>query len=115
MRTRVTCSFSFEAAHRLPWHGGKCRRLHGHHYALEVTVEGPIGPDGVVVDFAELEEIVNKLVVARFDHQLLNDIVDNPTAELVAREAWELLEPSVPGLARLRLWETPGSSVELLA
>ena len=35
MRTRVSRSLAFEAAHHLPWHAGKCQRLHGHHYRLE--------------------------------------------------------------------------------
>jgi len=39
MRTLVTRSFTFEAAHQLPWHPGKCRDLHGHGYRLEVTPE----------------------------------------------------------------------------
>ena len=37
MRTLVTRSFTFEAAHQLPWHPRKCRDLHGHGYRLEVT------------------------------------------------------------------------------
>ena len=40
MRTAVTIATTFAAAHRLPEHGGKCQRLHGHTYGLEVTVEG---------------------------------------------------------------------------
>ena len=54
MRTRVTRSFTFEAAHRLPWHGGRCRDLHGHGYRLEVTVEGPVDANGVVIDFDDV-------------------------------------------------------------
>ncbi|MGH9063517.1 MAG: 6-carboxytetrahydropterin synthase QueD [Acidimicrobiales bacterium] len=114
MRVRVTKAFSFEAAHRLPWHPGKCRELHGHHYRFEVTVEGPVGPDGVVVDFDELATRVGEHIVARYDHRFLNELLDNPTAELLAAEIWKSLEADGLTLARLRLWETPDSSVELL-
>ena len=55
MRTSVTTSFTFEAAHQLPWHSGKCRNSHGHRYRLEVPVEGPIGPNGMVLDFVEVQ------------------------------------------------------------
>ena len=48
VKTSVTRSFTFEAAHQLPWHPGKCRELHGHGYRLEVTVEGPVGDNGMV-------------------------------------------------------------------
>ena len=113
-------SFTFEAAHQLPWHPGRCRNLHGHHYRLEVTVEGPVGPDGIVVDFDELAERFGGLVRDRYDHSYLNDLVDNPTAELVAADVWKRFEavPVETGTIRvvgLRLWETPDSSVELLA
>ena len=114
MRSRVTRSFAFEAAHQLPWHPGKCRRLHGHNYRFEVTVEGPLDENGVVLDFDELHEVVRREVVERYDHRYLNDLMENPTAELIAAEAWKQLEAAGLELAGLRLWETPDSSVELL-
>ena len=57
-RTRVTCTFTFEAAHRLAWHPGKCRNLHGHSYRLDVSVEGPLDANGVVLDFDTLQDVV---------------------------------------------------------
>ncbi|MHB1486024.1 MAG: 6-carboxytetrahydropterin synthase QueD [Acidimicrobiales bacterium] len=119
MRTRVTRSFSFDAAHQLDWHPGKCRRLHGHHYRLEVTIEGPMGPHGIVMDFDDLKGIVTKIVLDHYDHQFLNDFIDNPTAELVAQKIWSDLsgtELNSAGLALcgLRLWETPNCSVEIV-
>ena len=115
MRTRVTRSFCFEAAHQLPWHSGKCRRLHGHNYRLEVTVEGPVGENGVVMDFDDLSAVVHRELVDRYDHRYLNELIDNPTAEVVAHEAWKRLEAVGLPVVRLRLWETPESSVEILA
>ncbi len=115
MRTRVTRAFAFEAAHQLPWHPGKCRRLHGHNYRLEVTVERPLDDNGIVVDFDDLRDLVHREVVDRYDHQYLNDLLDNPTAELIAGDVWKRLEAAGLRPARLRLWETPDASVELLA
>lgn len=114
MRTRVTRSFTFEAAHFLPWHPGRCRDLHGHSYRLEVAVEGPVDENGVVLDFADLKTAVHDAVVSHYDHRLLNDLLDNPTAELVAADAWKRLEAAGLAPARVRLWETPTSSVEIL-
>jgi len=111
----VTRTFSFEAAHQLPWHPGRCRRLHGHHYRLEVTVEGPVGPNGVVVDFADVAAVAEREVVGPFDHSYLNDVMGNPTAELIAAEAWKRLEAAGLAVVALRLWETAESCVELLA
>lgn len=120
MRTRVTRTFTFDAAHELPWHPGRCRRLHGHTYRLEVSVEGPVGSHGIVTDFSDLDTVVRREVIDRLDHSFLNETLDNPTAENVAADIWKRLEQSGLGstslhLARLRLWETPDSSVELLS
>ncbi|MGI8807257.1 MAG: 6-carboxytetrahydropterin synthase QueD [Acidimicrobiales bacterium] len=114
MRTRVTRSFTFEAAHFLPWHPGQCRNLHGHSYRLEVAVEGPVDENGIVLDFADLQALVHREVVSHYDHTLLNDLLDNPTAEVVAADAWKRMEAAGLTLARVRLWETPTSSVEIL-
>lgn len=111
--TSVTCTFTFEAAHRLPWHSGKCRNLHGHSYRLDVTVAGPLDDNGVVIDFDRLREIVDHSVIAVWDHRDLNEVLDNPTAELLARRAWAILTDAGLSLASLRLWETDASSVEL--
>ncbi|MDQ3757734.1 MAG: 6-carboxytetrahydropterin synthase QueD [Actinomycetota bacterium] len=113
MRTRVTRSFAFEAAHQLPWHPGKCKRLHGHNYRFEVTVEGPLDARGVVVDFDDLHRVVEHEVLSRYDHQFLNDYFDNPTAEVVAHDLWKRVEAAGMNVVALRLWETPDSSVDL--
>ena len=110
----VSKEFSFDSAHFLTKYHGKCERLHGHTYRLRVTVEGPIGEDGMVVDFVELKRIVKEKVVERYDHQNLNDFFENPSAELIAKQIWEDLLPEFGGSAKLFeviLWETPESFV----
>lgn len=56
---KITKIFTFEAAHRLQSHEGKCRNLHGHSYKVEATVEGDQieeGPAaGMVLDFDKLK------------------------------------------------------------
>ena len=113
MPTSVIRTFGFEAAHQLPWHEGRCRNLHGHSYRLEVTVEGPLDEHGVVIDFADLKAVVQREVLDRYDHRYLNDLMDNPTAELIAQEIWKSLEASDLRVARIRLWETADCAVEV--
>src|SRR5437588_5200705 len=113
MRTSVTRSFTFEAAHQLPWHPGACHNLHGHGYRLEVTVEGPVAEHGVVVDFADVAAVVRREVIAHYDHAYLNDLFENPTAELIAHDAWKRLEANDLDVACVRLWETADSMVEV--
>lgn len=102
--------FKFEAAHFLPYHDGKCARVHGHSYRLEVALEGAIrsnGSDaGMVMDFGDLSAIVDAAVIQRIDHYSLNDFVDNPTCERVVMWIAEHLSDHLPQLHELVLWET---------
>jgi 6-pyruvoyltetrahydropterin/6-carboxytetrahydropterin synthase len=54
-------------------------------------------------------------VIDQWDHSDLNLVLDNPTAELLAARAWELLAEAGIPLVGIRLWETPQSWVELVA
>ena len=107
---RISKQFRFEAAHVLPHHPGKCSRLHGHSYRLEVVVEGPIqasGPAaGMVEDFDEIAKVVREHVIEALDHRSLNDVLENPTSELIVLWIWKRLAPHLRGLAELVLWET---------
>jgi 6-pyruvoyltetrahydropterin/6-carboxytetrahydropterin synthase len=125
-RLRLTKRVQFSAGHRLynpelsdEENGrlyGKCSNPggHGHNYTLDVTVEGELDPcTGMVVNFAELNETIQREVIDRFDHKNLNTEVDAmrglvPTAENIAVAIWNCLEPNVaPGrLVEVRVAET---------
>lgn len=76
-KIRLNKSFTFEASHALLNYDGKCRNIHGHSYKLEVTVIGePFSEkghpkDGLLIDFGDLKEIVNKEIIDIFDHTLI--------------------------------------------
>lgn len=104
---RVKRVFDFQAAHVLPGHPGKCKNLHGHSYRLIVSVDRPIDPGtGMAIDFGDLKAIVKREVVDVLDHRYVNDLIDNPTAEVMAEWTWRKLAPALPGLAEVELWET---------
>ena len=109
---RVRRRFRFEAAHRLPRHPGKCRELHGHSYELVVVVERPVDPEsGMAIDFSDMKAVVRKEVVDPLDHRMLNDVMENPTAEEIAVWAWNRLSGSLAGLVEVELHETRDCSV----
>ena len=112
---QIRKSFTFEAAHVLPHHPGKCARLHGHSYRLEVALEGPLQPTGpaagMVEDFEALSRVVEETVIEALDHRSLNDLMDNPTAENIVVWVWRRLGSKLPALAELVLWETPRACV----
>jgi len=107
----VKTRMQFDAAHRLArpdWTDeqnyalyGKCSNVngHGHNYVLEVAVEGDVDPEtGMVVNFYDLQRVVEREVFDKVDHRNLNVDVDFlrgivPTAENLARRFWEVIEP----------------------
>ena len=126
MKTAIlTKIFHFEAAHHLPGHRGKCARLHGHSYRLEVSLRGPIkeapgqSDHGMVMDFGDLAQIVRIAVLEQLDHSDLNEMTGlHTTAEHLAHWIWEaLVAAGLPEdlLYRVRLWETESGYVEITA
>ncbi len=88
----ITREFTFDAAHFLTDYYGKCERMHGHTYKLQVTLEGEVQPNGLVIDFVVLKRIVKKHVLEKLDHYVLNDVIENPSAERVVMWIWEQLK-----------------------
>lgn len=90
----------FAAAHALRGYAGKCARLHGHTFKIEVAVGGErLNELGMLVDFAELRRLLAG-VLEEVDHTNLNDHSEfqsqNPTAENLARFVFHRLDASLP-------------------
>ncbi len=122
----------FNAAHRLFVPGwtdeqnleqfGKCSNphYHGHNYELVVKVTGTPDPQtGYVINLSILSSIIQKHVLARFDHKNLNlDTQEfahlNPTAENIVFVIYEILRKQLDASLDLtvRLYETERNFVE---
>lgn len=114
----ITREFRFDAAHNLVNYKGKCENLHGHTYKLKVTLAGsPEKDSGMIIDFALLKKIVNERVIDKLDHNYLNNVLEQSTAENMIEWIWNELEGGLAGgnyvLHELTLWETESSSVTL--
>lgn len=114
----ITTRLEFDAGHRIPNHKSQCRNLHGHRYALEITLSGDIitaeniSENGMVMDFSDVKSIARSAVVDLWDHAFLvyqkdTEILDFlnslpnhktvvfptvPTAENMASEAFRILK-----------------------
>lgn len=114
----ITKRITFDAAHVLKnWVGSKCSRLHGHTWALEVTVSGPY-EDGYVIDFADLGDIIKTTIFTAWDHRYLNEVENlaDATAETLATIAFDRLSKVLPediNLVAIRLYETESCWVEV--
>jgi 6-pyruvoyltetrahydropterin/6-carboxytetrahydropterin synthase len=115
---QITTRLEFDAGHRIPDHKSQCRNLHGHRYALEITLSGDIinqektSENGMVMDFSDVKRIARESVVDVWDHaflvykddktvlDFLNSLPNHktvifpnvPTAENMAFEAFRILK-----------------------
>ena len=114
----LSAEAAFSASHTLPG-VDLCERLHGHDWRVRLTVrveENGLGPQGMGVDFREIESVV-KETVAGFDHQYLNDLEPFkehvPCAERVVQviyhSARDRLRKAAPHVSvqEVELWELP--------
>lgn len=113
MKCRLTKDFRFEAAQTLPSLPGdhKCKRMHGHSFMVEISVEGAVDEKiGWVYDHARISRVMEPLIET-LDHSYLNDIegLPNPTIENMAAWFWGKLSPHLPGLCEIVIHETPAA------
>ena len=115
--TVLDYEFTFDAAHRLMLHEGKCKHLHGHRYEVIVSVTRPDfdpykADNGMIVDFGVLKAAFKDSVDKVFDHATLLYLFDplseairsvdpeakihlsdgHPTVEVIANDIFNLLQ-----------------------
>ena len=130
---KLTSRYRFSASHRLDTAAlspeenrrlyGKCNNPHGHghDYVLDITVEGPVGEDGQVVNREALDAVVRERLLTRLDHKNLNADIPElagsvTTTENLAKLARRTLAEgwTLPArLARVRISETARNTFEL--
>lgn len=121
----ITKEVYFCYGHRLMNHAGKCRHLHGHSVKASVSIQSSdLDAQGMVCDFAEIKECVEKYVDAQLDHNfllhkddpLIPVLIENnerfwaldehPTAEVLSKMIYCHLQQSGFNVASVTLWET---------
>lgn len=79
-------SYSMECSHWLPLvaDGHKCKKMHGHSYILTFELSSETLVKGMVCDFGDVSRVVKGVITGVLDHTVLNDHIENPTAENIA-------------------------------
>ncbi|AWX15107.1 6-carboxytetrahydropterin synthase QueD [Mergibacter septicus] len=136
---KISKEFSFDMAHLLDGHDGKCQNLHGHTYKLQVELTGKLhttgAKRGMVMDFSDVKKAVKELIIDQLDHAFIYDkfsereckiaqllesmqlktfaLETRTTAEEMARFIFNQLKTkaNLP-ISSVRLWETPTSYCE---
>jgi 6-pyruvoyltetrahydropterin/6-carboxytetrahydropterin synthase len=113
MEVELIKTFRFDAAHSLSAapEGHKCRRLHGHGYRVDIHVTGPVDSKrGWLMDYGDLKAVVGP-ILDELDHRNLDEIPElkNSTSERLAGYIWDRIQPSLPNLSAIILWESDSS------
>jgi 6-pyruvoyltetrahydropterin/6-carboxytetrahydropterin synthase len=99
----VAKRFRWEAAHRLPWHEGDCRFVHGHSYRMMVEVEGEPSEDtpggtSMLIDFKHVKRMVKPLV-EDMDHATMVADYDTELKEALSKIGSKMYELDVDSTA----------------
>jgi len=88
--------------------------IHGHTYSVELILQGEVQEDGIIIDFREVKRRFRS-ILDKFDHKNLNDILDNPTAEMLCKEIFSMAKESFSEVRviSVRVWEGRDKWVEL--
>lgn len=104
----------FSAAHNLRGYRGRCEKLHGHNWKVEVQIgSSRLNKLAMVCDFKEARKKLEK-VLKGLDHSHLNNLAyfkkNNPTSEKIAEFIYNNLKKSFKTggliLQQVTVWET---------
>ena len=102
------------AAHQLREFSGKCEKLHGHNWKIEIYVTGgELGPNGILIDFKLIKEAAHR-VVQKLDHTFLNELKPfqdkNPSSENIAHFVFNSLSQELDNdqvkVSKVTAWES---------
>jgi 6-pyruvoyltetrahydropterin/6-carboxytetrahydropterin synthase len=122
---RVTREIEFCYGHRLLNYDGKCQHLHGHNGRAVIALEAAaLDARGMLVDFVEIKDKVQRWIDENLDHNMLlcrDDPIlpvlqahgervfvmeQNPTAENIARLIYERTAAAGLPVVEVVVWET---------
>ena len=81
---KIAKEFRWEMGHRLPEHFGLCKNIHGHSYKMLVEFEGDLDEQGMIIDYYDVEKIINP-IVEKLDHAFLVNKNDKTVLEFLKK------------------------------
>jgi 6-pyruvoyltetrahydropterin/6-carboxytetrahydropterin synthase len=134
---KISKEFRWEMGHRLPFHEGLCKNLHGHSYKMVIEISGELNENGMIIDFYDLGKAV-KPIIDELDHAFLcwendNEVklflernnlkrvivpyhstVENICNDLIKRihDNLSLIKDNTFSSLTVRIFETPNASAE---
>ena len=114
----LTVEDHFAAAHQLRNYNGKCEKLHGHNWKVQVTVTAErLNEIGLAMDFTDIKKLTRE-VLDSLEHNFLNEIFPftelNPSSENIARWIYETIKKKINSnsivVSSVSVWESDTAS-----
>lgn len=112
----VSVQAHYDSAHFLRNYHGKCEKLHGHRYVVELALAAnELNESGIAYDFVDIKKQLRALA-DHLDHENINELPPfdelEPSAENQARYFYEEMRRLLPApmseaVLYVRIWETP--------
>jgi 6-pyruvoyltetrahydropterin/6-carboxytetrahydropterin synthase len=112
----VSVQAHYDSAHFLRNYKGKCERLHGHRYVVELALMAEeLNEAGIAYDFVDVKRELRALA-DHLDHQNINELPPfdelEPSAENQAKYFFVEMKRRLPvpmndAVLYVRVWETP--------
>ncbi|MEW6652460.1 MAG: 6-carboxytetrahydropterin synthase QueD [Bacteroidota bacterium] len=79
---KIAKEYNWEMGHRLPFHEGKCKNLHGHSYKCMVEISGEPDDNGMVLDYYDMKTIIQP-IIDELDHAFMVYYKDKEVLEFL--------------------------------
>jgi 6-pyruvoyltetrahydropterin/6-carboxytetrahydropterin synthase len=114
----LTIETGFASAHQLRGYKGKCEKMHGHNWKVQISVIAErLNEVDLAIDFHDLKRMANE-VVSPLDHAFLNEIFPftekNPSSENIAKWIYDSMNKKLSEdnvrVSAVTVWESDTAS-----
>lgn len=108
MKRTLIVKQKFSSAHYLENYNGKCEKMHGHTFEVEVHLRAEkLDKSGIAIDFTELKGYLKEILP---DHKVLNEIFDfSPSAENISEYLYSKVKEKYP-VIKIVVWESENAA-----
>lgn len=84
----IAKDFTWEMSHRLTFHKGLCKNIHGHSYKVRIYLTGELDENGMIIDFYDLQKIVDPFLMGVLDHAFVCSYDDTEVIDFLKKNNW---------------------------
>ncbi|MCK5004063.1 MAG: 6-carboxytetrahydropterin synthase [Candidatus Aminicenantes bacterium] len=108
MKRKLIVKEKFSSAHYLENYKGKCEKMHGHTFVVEVIFNvDKLDKSGIAIDFTILKSYLKSILP---DHKVLNEVYDfSPSAENLSEHFFNIISKDY-AVSEVIVWESENAA-----